>query len=337
MPKTVRMADIAQKVGVSTVTVSKALADKDGVSDEIRAKIKETAQQMGYRQNVGPRHVRQSGTGNIGILVSACFVDDNSKSFYWQMYEKVVNRLFTNDYYGILELLSDEMEQNLALPRVLQENKIDGLIVLGKLSGEYCRMLQGKTQIPTVFLDTYDSCGSGYSVISDGYYGMYIVTNYLLKMGHRDIHFVGTVNATSSIADRYYGYCRAMSEQGITVTPEMVLPDRRESGNISFTLPESLPTAFVCNCDLTAYELINQLKGRGLRVPDDISVAGFDNYCLTGIFMPEITTYAVDMGGMARACVEGMLHQIRHKHKMTGMKIVSGHLIVRDSVKKLEP
>ena len=336
MPKTVRMADIAKRIGVSTVTVSKALADKDGVSSEIRTKIKETAQEMGYRQTIPSRMTRAGDTGNIGVLIPACFLNDNSNSFYWEMYEKVVSRLSTSDYYGILELLSEEAEQSPTLPRMLKDNKIDGLIVIGQVSNTYRKILQEKMFVPTVFLDAYDSCGSGFSVISDGYYGMYTVTSYLLSMGHRKINFVGTVNSTSSISDRYFGYCRAMGEYGITVTPDMVLPDRNQHGDIVFILPQNLPTAFACNCDITAYELINLLKARGLRVPDDVSVAGFDNR-VPGISVPEITTYAVDMAGMARACVDALLHQICHKHPLSGIKVISGRLIVRSSVKKMLP
>ncbi|MCH3971359.1 MAG: LacI family DNA-binding transcriptional regulator [Oscillospiraceae bacterium] len=336
MPKAVRMVDIAKRVGVSTVTVSKALADKEGVSDEIRERIKETAQQMGYQMVPASRKSRQSGTGNIGIVVPARFINYSTNSFYWEMYEKAVNRLMTSDYYGILELLAEDSERNLILPRVLQDNKIDGLIVIGQLSRAYRAMLQKKMLVPTVFLDSYDAYGGGYSVISDGYYGMYAVTNYVLSMGHRNIHFLGDINATSSICDRYFGYCRAMMEHNIPVTPDMILSDRDQSGQIGFALPEKLPTAYVCNCDVSAFELINRLEDRGLHVPQDVSVAGFDNYSVPYISMPNITTYAVDMSGMARACVDGLLHQIRHKHFSTGIKIISGRIVVRGSVKKLD-
>ena len=337
MPKAVRMADIAKRIGVSTVTVSKALADKDGVSETIRTKIKETAHEMGYRQPSLPRMTRAGNTGNIGILIPACFLNDSSNSFYWEMYEKVVSRLSTSGYYGILELLMEEAEQNLTLPRMLKDNKIDGLVIVGQINDTYRKMLQEKVFVPVAFLDAYDSSGTGCSIISDGYYGMYNVTSYLLSMGHRKIYFVGTINSTSSITDRYFGYCRAMTEYGIKVTPDMIIPDRDQHGDIAFALPEELPTAFACNCDLTAYELINQLKNRGLCVPDDVSVAGFDNYSVPCISMPEITTYAVDMTGMARACVDAILHQIYHKRPLYNMKVISGRLIIRNSVKKVEP
>ena len=336
MPKAVRMADIAKRVGISTVTVSKALAGKDGVSDELRMTIKETAQEMGYQLTAPPRKVRSGNTGNIGILIPSCFLKINSNSFYWEMYEKVISCLSMNHYYGILELLSEEAEQSLSLPRMRKENKIDGLILIGQVSNAYRKMLQKTILLPITFLDTYDSCGAGFSVISDGYYGMYAVTSYLLSMGHRNIFFVGSVNSTSSISDRYFGYCRAMAEYGVEVTPDKIVPDRNEHREISLVLPEKLPTAFACNCDLTAYEVLNQLKARNLKVPDDISVAGFDNYSVPCVTMPEITTYAVDISGMARACVDALLHQIYHKHPLSGMKVVSGRLIVRNSVKRID-
>lgn len=335
MPKAVRMADIARKVGVSTVTVSKALADKDGVSEEIRAKIKETAQEMGYQQGAASRRARTGSTGNIGILVAARFVHDGANSFYWELYQRVVSRLLTANYYGILELLPEETERQLALPHVLQDGKIDGLIVIGQVSSDYRRMLQEKMLVPTVFLDTYDSGDTGCSVISDGYYGMYLVTSYVLARGHRKVHFVGTLDATSSISDRYFGYCRAMMEHGLSVTPEMVLPDRDEHGSLRFALPQELPSAYVCNCDITAYQLISQLKERGLQVPADISVAGFDDFRVPYISVPEITTYAVNMSGMARTCVDALQQQIHHQHPVAGIKIVSGHLVTRDSVRQL--
>lgn len=330
------MSDIAKKVGVSTVTVSKALAGKDGVSAELRARIKETAQEMGYQQAASPHRSHRGDAGNIGILIPVCFIQQNMNSFYWELYEEVVSRLLLNSCYGILELLSEETVQNLTLPRILQDGKTDGLVVIGQVGERYRRMLMKQAAIPMVFLDSYDSCGSGYSVISDGYYGMYFVTNFLLSLGHRDIHFVGTISSTSSISDRYFGYCRAMTEHGIAVTDGMVLPDRDEHGNIRFHVPDTLPTAFVCNCDLTAYEVIDQLKTRGLRVPDDVSVAGFDHFSVPYHTVPALTTYAVDMPAMARVCVDSLLHQIRHKRPLNdGIKVVSGKLIIGNSVKNV--
>lgn len=331
MSKAVRMADIAERLGVSTVTVSKALADKEGVGEEMRAKIKELAIEMGYKTTGAGPKPRKTGTGNIGVLISGKFLGQ-AESFYWDMYQRVVTRLLENNYYGILEVLQADGEEKRILPRLLQDEKADGLIVIGQLSKEYLAYLQTFDKIPMMFLDSYmSSCGQS-SIISDGYYGMYAMTNYLLGIGHTDIHFVGTPSATSSISDRYFGYCRAMSEHGLAVTDDMVLPDRDQNGEVHVTLPGRLPTAFACNCDYTAYELMTLLKENNISVPEDISIVGFDNYALSNVSTPAITTYAVDMDGMARSCVERLIRKIHNPNYNPNLKVVSGRIIVKDSV-----
>lgn len=332
MLKTIRMADIAAKLGVSTVTVSKALAGKDGVSEPIREKIKALADEMGY--HYGPSLQKSvKNTGNIGILIPSSYVE-KSNSFYWDMYEHVVKRLSSNGYFGILEMVSREDELQLTKPRVLQDGKIDGLILIGQPENAYLEILCNE-KVPTMYLDFYDAVSGSSCVISDGFYGMYAVTNYLISMGHRDIRFVGSINSTSSICDRYFGYRRAMVEYGLTVTDDMLIPDRDENGILSVDLPENLPTAFVCNCDLVASLMVNKLKDRNCRVPEDVSIAGFDDYIFPGLCTVEFTTYAVDMEGMARACVERLVRKIHNPNYEPTLKIVSGHLVVRNSVKKV--
>ncbi|MFV0402238.1 MAG: LacI family DNA-binding transcriptional regulator [Oscillospiraceae bacterium] len=332
MPKAVRMADIAARMGVSTVTVSKALSGKDGVSETLREKIRQTAVEIGYIKTFGgAKQVNRSGTGNIGIIIPYHFVEKQN-SFYWDMYERVISRLMSNDYYGILEVLRQEDEGRNTPPRLLQEGKTDGVIVIGQLRPEYHRYLNSVSTAPIMFLDSYDSTNGNDSIISDGYYGMYAVTNHLLSQGHTDVYYVGTLGATSSISDRYYGFCRAMSEQNLPVTENMVIPDRDKEGFLALTLPERLPTAFVCNCDQTAYELILMLKAKGVRMPEDVSIVGFDNYMWSDISDPTITTYSVDMEGMARSCVDRLIRKIHNKSYLPSLKVVSGQVVVKDSV-----
>lgn len=333
MVKAVRMADIAAKLGVSTVTVSKALAGKDGVSEPIREKIKALADEMGYRYGASSKK-NSKNTGNVGILIPSGYVG-KTNSFYWDMYELVVKRLANDGYFGILEMVSHEDETQVVEPRVLQDSKIDGLILIGQVANSYLEMLR-QAKVPTMYLDFYDAESGGSCVISDGFYGMYTVTNYIISMGHRDIRFVGSIHSTSSICDRYYGYRRAMMEHNLPVTEDMVIPDRGDDGTISVQLPEKLPTAFVCNCDLVAGNVLNRLKEKGIRVPEDVSIAGFDDYLFPGLSTIKFTTYAVDMDGMTRACVERLLRKIHNPNYEPTLKIVSGRFIVRDSVRRID-
>jgi DNA-binding LacI/PurR family transcriptional regulator len=249
------------------------------------------------------------------------------------MYEKVISRLQAANYYAILEVVKRTDEELLTLPRFI--SRICGLIAIGKLSAPYIKNLKEKIPVPVLHLDDYNYENYNSSVVSNGYYGMYTMTNYLISMGHRDIVFVGTIWATSSISDRFFGFWRAMSEHGLPVTPESCLADRGEDGLITFDLPSRLPTAFACNCDQTAYTLIRMLFDKGLRVPEDVSVTGFDNCVLSEMSMPRITTYAVDTDGMAFSCVNNLI-------KMLGglntdhITVVDGKLLVKESVTRCQ-
>ncbi|MDR1948834.1 MAG: LacI family DNA-binding transcriptional regulator [Spirochaetaceae bacterium] len=337
MPKTVNLADIALRLGVSTVTVSKALAGKKGMSAALREKIKETASELGYKPV--KRSTPVSGTGNIGILVAGRFLHTNN-SFYWQLYQRLLSCLLNSKYFGILETIPVEDELSCTLPRLLRDKEIDGLIIIGQLNRGYRRFISAAIgAMPLVFLDSNEVDAEDSYIISDGYYGMYAVTRHLINMGHTDNCFVGAIDETSSILDRYYGYCRAMHEYKLPILP--AIPDRDENGytdEASIKLPESLPSAFVCNCDVTAYYLMGILKKRGIEVPRDISIAGFDDYMLPGSFFMPITTYAVDMDKMASACAARIIQKILNPGSDcdTRSVIVSGRLVIRDSVRNLD-
>jgi DNA-binding LacI/PurR family transcriptional regulator len=266
---------------------------------------------------------------------------DKKTSFYWVLYQMLAKRLLSDNLYGVLEVLSAEDEAAMTIPHILREDKAEGLVVVGQLNSPYYGLIKSFQSLPVVFLDSCVADSGSISVISDGYYGMYAVTSHLIEMGHSKIHFVGTVGVTSSIADRYFGYCRAMSERGLGVGPEMVIPDRGPDGVIDVSLPDELPTAYACNCDLTAAAVAAELRERGLGVPGDVSIAGFDDYLPSGNDVAEsgaelrLTTYAVDMDGLADSCVAELTKTLRGTAAPPRVLVVGGRLVVGDTVRRL--
>ncbi len=299
MAKDVTLADIAAQVGVSNVAVSKALSGKPGVSDELRMRIKQVAQQMGYILNQSGK-VTVGETGNIGVIVPEHYYG-YSLSFYGQLYEKVVRALYDNRYYGILELLSKEDEE--------ESNILD-------------------TYMPSIAFDT---------VISDGYYGTYLLTNYLIRHGHKKIGFVGNVDATNSIADRFWGYRKALRQNNIIFENQWEISDRSKYGKIydKILTRRIEMDAYVCNCDLAAYTLIQDLEELGYSVPEDVSVVGFDDFLPGGVGREEdrITSYSVDMDRMAEICVKSLIKKIKHKKYVEGVQIVAGRIVEKRTVK----
>ena len=339
MIKSVKLADIAEKVGVSTVTVSKALSGQKGVSEEMRVRIKELADELGYKQpSVARREAASQKSYQIGVLIEEGYLD-KYESFYWLLYQHVSTYALAKECFTFLEVMSRQSEEQMDLPKLIKEQKADGIIVIGSMKQEFLKYLKQSAKVPVVYLDFTDGEPDTESIVSDSYYGAYRMTKYLLKQGHRDIAYVGTIQATGSIADRYFGYQKALLEAGIIPNPQWLLEDRDiGSGYIIddlLQLPREMPTAFFCNCDLTAGIVIQKLKEKGYRVPEDISVAGFDNYIHPGICDIGITTYEVDQGGMAKLAVKQLLKRIADPHAAYGTHVVDGNMVIKESIKLL--
>lgn len=336
MAKAVKLADIAERLGVSTVTVSKALSGQKGVSEELRAKIKTLADEMGYRQPSAQRREKVGRSYNIGVLIAERYLDKYD-SFYWQMYQQVATRAVAKESFTLMEVVSTQMEAECEMPKLVQEQKVDGIIIIGRLFEHYLSFLNEKAGLPLIYLDFCDEKADTDAVVSDSYYGAYRLTNYLFDMGHRRIAYVGTLLATGSITDRYFGYVKSLLEHGLSVREDWVIDDReKETGEIDverlIQLPEEMPTAFICNCDLTASYLIRKLRDAGYRVPEDISVAGYDNYLFPGLCDVAITTYEVDMKEMARRAIQTLTKKINGENYRQGICIVEGHMVIKDSV-----
>ncbi|MCR4694667.1 MAG: LacI family DNA-binding transcriptional regulator [Pseudobutyrivibrio sp.] len=336
MEQIVKLADIAEAVGVSTVSVSKALSGQKGVSDEMRKKIKETAEKMGYVKPVATKKTKvKEGGSNIGILMAERYASKYT-SFYWHLYQEVSKAAMDQACYTMFEIVDISDEEQKKIPKIVLENKVDGIIVIGKMDRDYLANFQKKYDIPTVYLDFYDDMEVADAVISNSFYGEYLLCNFLHNLGHEKIAFVGTVGATKSITDRYLGYRKCLIENDIEFKKDYVIEDRDQSNSRmveedKIKMPKDMPTAFVCNCDLTAAYVINRLQKDGYRVPEDISVVGFDDFLFPGLCNTGITTYEVNMTDMARISIEKVINKISNPNYKPGVFIVEGQLIERDS------
>lgn len=330
MDKKVRMADIAQQLGVSVVSVSKALSGQSGVSEETRERILNLAKEMGYVPLRAKRgEIRGAASGNIGILVADRYFADNT--FYSSLYRQVLMCCNENGFSGLLELVTPEAERTCAVPAMIQGSKVDGLIFMGDFQREYVETMTC-SGLPNMLLDFYDEKLDADSVTSDNVAGGCRITYHLLQSGRKDIGFVGSIHATSSILDRYLGYTKALLRADIPVRSEWVLEDRDAQGRwIPVKLPEKMPSAFLCSCDEVAYNLVEQLKRMGYRVPQDVAVAGYDDFQFAQLSSPQLTTYQVDVAEMGRVVVSQLVRKIRGKHVTRGNVVVNGRFVPRGS------
>ncbi len=335
MEKKVRMADIAEELGVSVVSVSKALSGQSGVSEETRGKILELARERGYVPlRTRKPEARGVVTGNIGILVADRFFSDSK--FYSNLYRQVLMCCNEHGVSALLELVTPEAERRCVIPAIIQGNKVDGLIFMGEIAPDYLRTVMA-LGLPYMLLDFYSEELEADSVTSDNVAGSYRLTRHILETGRCSVGFVGSIHATSSIMDRYLGYSKALLQSGLPIRPEWQIEDRDEMGDlIPARLPEHMPEAFLCSCDEVAYNLVEQLKRLGYRVPQDVAVAGYDDFTFAQISTPQLTTYRVNVAEMAGMVVSQLVRKIKGKHVTKGNMVVSGLFIPRGSTGPME-
>ena len=332
MKKNVRLIDIGRELGVSAVTVSNALSNQKGVSDELREKIVKKAEEMGYANPQA--NSRKEKAINIGVIISNFYLDKYA-SFYWDAYQRMSIKAMESNCVTIVEIIKAEDIKEKTVPLIVRDDKVQALIILGEVDTAYLENLRDNIDIPIVFADFYKKDMTDINaVISNNFYGEYLLTDEVIKRGHRDLMFVGTPNSTASITDRYFGFVKAVMENGIDFSPEMIVRDRdEENTHVEIRLPSHMPSAFVCNCDLTAAEITQQLTERGVRVPEDVSVVGFDNYLYPGLSDIQFTTYDVNVDALVRRALLIVTRLVNKSHETEPRThIISGKIVEGESL-----
>lgn len=330
MKNKVRMKDLAKELNISVVSVSKALSDKEGISDELKTKIKSKAEEMGYVVDVRAKSMKSGKGYNIGIIIPEYFFG-KTNNFYFEIYGQITSYLHEKDFYSILYLLKKDEIANKKIPRFCYDDSLAGIICLGQINKEYLIELKN-TGVPLILSDFYENIDGITSVETNNYLSGFTTAKYLYDMGHREIGFVGNLDATNNILDRYMGCQKFCIEKGLTNVKKYLIDDRDRNDNIfkEFTLPKKMPTSFICNCDEVAFYFIKYLKNKGYKVPEDISVISFDNTIFSSFSVPSITTYVTDTSSIAEKSVSKILEDNLISERI----YINGSIIERESVQK---
>jgi DNA-binding LacI/PurR family transcriptional regulator len=326
----VTQRDIADALGVSTVTVSNALSGKKGVSETLRTEIIKKAEEMGMHP--GKYGARVMDHYTIGIYVSGWYISVGT-SFYWEMYQKTAYAASRRHCFTMLEI-SDKFHEE-PLPKLLQEGgEIDGLIIIGKIREDSLKSIVETAEVPIVLMDFNDPYFACDAVLSENYFGMYRAAECLASAGHREIGFLGDFGAYRNGTERFFGYRKCLMERGLSYDPAFTLTEKKTlSGETFVVLPKRLPTAFACSSDYLATLLVQALEKRGLRIPEDISIASYDHYLTTKLSFGELTTYEVDMNKMAKTAVKRLIRRMRGDTGRPVTKYVEGKIVHGDSIR----
>lgn len=343
MPRFVTIHDVAADARVSTATVSRALNEPWRVSTDARERVTASIAKLGYTPNLRARLLARGDSGTI------CFLLSNRPflhSVHTQMLQGAADRANALDVqivYAACSYSPETAPSEIEMPRILAaRGLIDGVIVAGT---NYPNMLQAIDELglPHVLFGTNlisPDCESAPGAIYvDDESGGYLAARHLISLGHKSIRFVGDVSLPW-YRRRYMGCARAMREAGLEATPPVGKRDATEQIATEFAMGASAVndlcergehfTALFAGGDMAAIGAMRALAGRGLKVPDDISVVGFNDEELAQIAEPPLTTIRVPTEQIGARCVD-MLRAMLDDDKTLDPVTLPVELIVRES------
>lgn len=288
----VTMRDVAERANVSVTTVSHVINDTRPVSYELRQRVLAAMDELGYQPNRLARSLRRGQTHTIGMIIP-----DNSNPFFAEVARGVEDTSFKQGYSVILCNSDGDLDKELLYTNVLAEKRVDGILfVAAGLSTERILDLQAQ-RMPLVVVDRDIPGAAVDSVLTDNARGGWLATRHLIDLDHRRIGCITGPSDITPSADRITGYRRALGEAGIPLDEALLVKgDFRYEGGYQaasqLLSTRHRPTAiFACN-DLMAIGAISAALAQGLRVPDDLSVVGYDDVRLASFANPPLTTIA---------------------------------------------
>lgn len=325
----VTMQLIADQLGVTKVSVSKALNNQPGVGAELKQRILEKARDLGYaagakKPPAEPRRIEF-------VIGKRYFLEDDK--FYTVIYY-TINKLCNDRGIRLsLSIVGNSDEMRLILPPGLATDRPNGLFLAGELSLPYMRELV-QTGIPAVSIDF---CHPGLpvdSVVNDNFYAAYCATMHLIGRGHREIGFAGSPEHSASVMDRHMGYLKAMRSAGLPIRESWHIVNSDRNGNFAvlYDLPDPLPSAYLCNCDKAAYYLAVKLQSADIRVPEQVSLVSFDNTDISKTMSPALTTVDIDKTRMAQMAFSRLLSRIESPGEPPVRAVMDAKLLERQSV-----
>ncbi len=335
--------DIAKMCNVGISTVSRAINNDPGINQETRARILKVIEEQNFVPNHSARNLKMIESNTIALLVKG-----NTNLFFQGMLRTFEQELQQVEYSYVIYPVSEDQDETAVALELVKERKLKGIIFLGGLAevseghldsiGVPC--VRCTVSNPNVLIGDKE-----YSVAIDDRKETYRLIDYLCRCGHKKIAILGGRRLDGSIGRmRLEGYKEALEDHGIEYDPKLVVYMREDVAEFSaengyLTAKELLDsgtefTAMFALCDMMAFGAYKAIKERGLRIPEDISVVGFDGLDLTNFFDPSLTTVSQPCDQMVKASIDVLLGAI-NDNRHGEQRIFQAELVERDSVKKL--
>lgn len=332
----ITIEDIAQKANVSISTVSRVLRKSSGVAADKREAVLQAVTDLDYRPNIFAQGLASGQSMTIGVITQ-----NFGSPFYDGILQGILLGLEKSDYSPLFAdgRWNENIEQH-ALQTFL-DRRVDGLIFVGGQLPE-ADMVAVAHKTPLILVGRTIASLAENCIHIDNFQAGYEMTRYLLEMGHRHIaHITAQMhyqNTVSDVAQRYAGYVQALADAGIALDPQLVVEGNmlQQSGALAveMLLMQKRPfTAIFAANDQMAFGARLALYRRGIRVPDDVSLVGFDDEMTAAFTIPPLTTVrqpSVEMGRAAAAAIMSLMDG-----QPVSQQIFSSQLVVRESVLRL--
>lgn len=274
--------DVAKKANVSIATVSLVIHNHERISPETRLRVNRAIKELDYHPSRSARGLASKKSGNIGFIVT----EDHflrSEPFYTRIFLGTEFEARQNEYYILLTIIPADFKKGDKLPRCVLEHNVDGIIIAGKVPEDIINQLD-EYNIPMAFVDYYPPSENFPVVLIDNFSGGHQATQHLLNLGHKNIGFIAGDIQHPSIRDRFQGYKMALEDANIEFDPMKCITDEdypaRENGyNAAKRLWENnkdITAVFSCN-DAMAIGVMQYFKDAGIKIPEDVSIIGFDD------------------------------------------------------------
>jgi len=328
----ITLEKIADQANVSVSTVSKALSGHKAISQKTKDRIRQIADELGYTPNANAQSLVNKRANTIGVVYE---VEFGLRNLFFSAVLEEFRRNAQLNGYDIL-LLSNNNEKNIDYFRHCQSKNVDGVLIVS-IGSAPIEAINKLTQSSMAVI-TLDPLHSGLNTIySDSYAGIQKSCQHLYDLGHRKIAYVNGSYTNLIGQQRLNGYLDFMKAHKLKP-----IYDEKQS-NESYTFSEGyqtmkylltefgLPDAVVCASDLMAMGTITLLQKRGYKIPDDVSVVGFDNLSVCEISTPRLTTIAQDYEGIGKKAWDLMIHMLNTDDRKKEPIIVDTQLVVRES------
>ncbi len=325
--------DVARRAGISYATVSRALNGKYGVSEETREKILRIAREMNYRPNAIAQGLVNRSTKTVGLVIP-----DITSPFFPRVALGVEDTMLEAGYSVFLCNTNWNLEREKACLDQLARNQVDGILVssvAAQAREVEKRMAPG---MPLVYLSSYPEGTARSYVRVDNVLGADMAVSHLISRGRRKIIFIGSVQEPYSLEDRLEGFRKALQNGGIAPRDTMIhLGEFREDSGYSIIQgilkSGERPDGIFAENDLIAMGVVSGIRDLGFRVPEDISVIGFDDISIASYRDVQLSTIHQPRYRIGRAAAEIMLEQLARDARewTTQHKVLEPELVIRGS------